>query len=129
MTDPRDISPGYGEDEYQAPEQWWENIATRRAGERDEAIARAVAAETALAAAQADVERKEDALRSIDQWSKAYPLSVFPEPDLKLARQLLEAGGVTLDSVSAYNMRHVVEGVGKIARAAIQPPTTGGENG
>ena len=41
-----------------------------------------------------------------------------PEPDWKAARKLLEAGGISLDSISAHCMRHVVEGVGKIAREA-----------
>jgi len=65
------------------------------------------------------VERLEEALWRIDQWSQAYPLEVFPEPDWNKARQLLEAGGMTLDSVSAGAMRHVVSGVGKIAREAL----------
>jgi hypothetical protein len=43
----------------------------------------------------------------------------FPEPDLKKARQLLEAGGMTLDAISAHCMRHVVKGVGKIAKQAL----------
>ena len=55
----------------------------------------------------------------IVQWSEAYPLDVFPEPDFKRAHELLRAGGMTLDAISASNMRHVVEGVGKIARAAL----------
>jgi hypothetical protein len=62
----------------------------------------------------------EQALHRIAQWSKAYPLTVFPEPDLKKARELLEAGGLTLDSISAHCMRHVVEGVGRIAREALE---------
>ena len=53
-------------------------------------------------------ERMEDALRTIVAWTEAYPLNVFPEPDLVLVRQLLEAGGITLDAVSASAMRHVV---------------------
>jgi hypothetical protein len=64
-------------------------------------------------------ERLEDALQKIVQWSEAYPLDIFPEPDLKKARALLEAGGITLDSVSAHCMRHVIDGVGKIAREAL----------
>lgn len=64
-------------------------------------------------------ERLEEALKRIDSWSRAYPLSVFPEPDLKKAAELLKAGGITLDAVSASAMRHVVEGIGKIARAAL----------
>jgi hypothetical protein len=61
-----------------------------------------------------------EALTKIDSWSRAYPLAVFPEPDLKKARELLEAGGITLDAVSASMARHVVEGVGKIARGALK---------
>jgi hypothetical protein len=65
-------------------------------------------------------ERLEDALHRIEQWAQAYPLDVFPEPDFKRARELLAAGGISLDSISASNMRHVVEGVGKIARGALE---------
>jgi hypothetical protein len=64
-------------------------------------------------------ERLEDALEQIASWSRAYPLTIFPEPDMKKAAELLRAGGMTLDAVSASAMRHVVEGVGKIARAAL----------
>ena len=62
------------------------------------------------------LDRYEDALQSIVQWSEAYPLDIFPEPDWKAARKLLEAGGISLDGISAHCMRRVVEGVGKIAR-------------
>lgn len=60
-----------------------------------------------------------EALERIVQWSEAYPLDIFPEPDLSKARELLAAGGITLDAVSAHCMRHVVQGVGKIARDAL----------
>ena len=63
-----------------------------------------------------------EALVKIANWSDAYPLKVFPEPDLKKARALLEAGGMTLDSISASCIRHVVEGVGKIAKDALNSP-------
>lgn len=66
-----------------------------------------------------EVARLTDALEQIDAWSRAYPLPVFPEPDLAKARALLEAGGMSLDSISASAMRHAVEGVGKIARDAL----------
>ena len=55
-----------------------------------------------------------DALEKLEQWARAYPLSVFPEPDMKRAHELLTAGGITLDSVSASNMRHVIEQTKKI---------------
>lgn len=61
----------------------------------------------------------EDALQSIAAWSEAYPLAIFPEPDLKKAADLLLAGGISLDAVSASNMRHVIAGVGAIARKAL----------
>jgi hypothetical protein len=69
----------------------------------------------------------EEALLRIVQWSEAYPLDIFPEPDFAKAHELLKAGGMTLDAISASNMRHVVEGVGRIARAALSdtPPASG----
>lgn len=75
-------------------------------------------------------DRMESHLEAISAWGDAYPLVVFPEPDFKKVRELLEAGGITLDAVSASNMRHVVEGVAKIAREGLgedpQSPTSGG---
>lgn len=65
-------------------------------------------------------EQLEEALHRIESWSRAYPLEVFPEPDMKKARELLEAGGIMIDAISAHCMRHVVEGVGKIAREALK---------
>jgi hypothetical protein len=66
------------------------------------------------------LERHEEALQRIVQWSEAYPLEVFPEPDWKRAAELLKAGGITLDAISAHCMRHVVTEVGKIAREALE---------
>jgi len=66
-----------------------------------------------------EVVRLRVALEEIEGWSRAYPLEVFPSPDYKRARELLEAGGMTLDAISADCMRHAVEGVGKIARRAL----------
>ena len=67
------------------------------------------------------IDKLEEALRRIEAWSRAYPLAVFPEPDLAKARELLERGGITLDAVSASASRHVIETVGKIAREALTP--------
>jgi hypothetical protein len=61
-----------------------------------------------------------EALHRIVQWSEAYPLDIFPEPDWVKAHALLQAGGITLDAISASNMRHVIESVGKIARKALE---------
>jgi hypothetical protein len=60
----------------------------------------------------ANLERMQEALERIEQWSQAYPLMIFPEPDFAKAAELLKAGGMTLDAISASNMRHVIEGVG-----------------
>jgi hypothetical protein len=65
-------------------------------------------------------DRYKAALEQIVQWSEAYPLRIFPEPDLIKVAKLLEAGGITLDAVSASNMRHVLSGVAKIARRALE---------
>ena len=64
-----------------------------------------------------------EALQQIVAWSEAYPLDIFPEPDWKRAGDLLRAGGISLGAISASNMRHVVEGVGKIARDALEQTT------
>ena len=67
-----------------------------------------------------DPDKMQEALQRIVQWSEAYPVKVFPEPDWKLAREALAVAGITLDSVSAGCMRHVVEGVGRIAREGLE---------
>jgi hypothetical protein len=66
------------------------------------------------------IDKLEEALQRIVQWSEAYPLDIFPEPDFVLAGVLLRAGGMTLDAISASCMRRVVEGVGKITREALK---------
>lgn len=71
-------------------------------------------------------ERMEDALQKILQWCDAYPLDIFPEPDLKRAHEVLTANGMTLDSISAHVSRHVLRGIEGLARAAIAK-ATGGE--
>jgi len=67
-----------------------------------------------------DVERLHDGMQRLVEWSKAYPLDVFPEPDLKDARVGLASVGITLDQVSASSMRHVITRVGEIAQSALE---------
>jgi len=67
-----------------------------------------------------EVEEAREALEKIADWCNAYPLSIFPEPDMAKAATLLKAGGITLDAVSASNMRHVLKGVSGIVAAAIR---------
>jgi hypothetical protein len=61
-----------------------------------------------------------DALQKIQSWSESYPVDIFPEPDLKRAAELLNAGGITLDAVSASTARKIIKGVGEIARDALK---------
>ena len=65
------------------------------------------------------VEELSDALRKINNWAKAYPLTVFPEPDFKIAAKVLKAAGLSLDAISASNMRHVINGVKDITEQAL----------
>lgn len=68
-------------------------------------------------------ERLESALARILNWSHAYPVAVFPETDadyLKNAAIVLTAAGMSLDRISASNMRHVISQVGKIAADALE---------
>jgi hypothetical protein len=67
----------------------------------------------------AHVERLEEALQRIVQWADAYPLDVFPEPNFKKVNKALKAAGLSLDCVSASNMRHAIKGAGDIARSAL----------
>jgi hypothetical protein len=71
---------------------------------------------------EARMNRLAKALAIIMVWADAYPLNVFPEPDEEYCRQageLLQAGGLSLDRLSAATARHVVTGVARIAREAL----------
>jgi len=67
-----------------------------------------------------EITRLRAALKELVNWSEAYPLPVFPEPDLKVAREGLESVGITMDQVSASLIRHVVKRAGEIARKALE---------
>ena len=96
-------------------------------------------ARTAIAAERAEAVRMREeneklraALEEYDEkltaWASAYPLEVFPEPDLKKVHALLQAEGMTLDAVSASNMRHVAKGLSELfqpVRAALSPSQGG----
>ena len=95
--------------------------------ERDHAWAMVAKADTQVGQsladhmqAKAERDRLRDALEQIAQWSEAYPTEVFPEPDFARAAAALASSGMSIDAVSASNMRHATKGVGKIARAAMK---------
>lgn len=56
----------------------------------------------------------QEKMYKIKTWIGAYPLSVFPEPDFKIAHKVLKKHGISLDAISASNMRHVLEGIKNI---------------
>ena len=60
------------------------------------------------------MENQEEILHKINDWIVAYPLNIFPEPDFKKAAQVLKDAGMTLDAISASNMRHVLKGIAEI---------------
>jgi restriction alleviation protein Lar len=62
----------------------------------------------------ARIDELEDKTSKVSDWCDAYPLKVFPEPDFKKAREALKDKGMTLDSISASNMRHVLNGIKRI---------------
>ena len=98
-----------------------EAVSTEIAFIKEDAILRlfdAVQGENNAEAAEVKAEKYEDALKQIDNWAKAYPLDIFPEPDFTRVREVLEAAGITLDSVSASNMRRVIQGVERIVAEA-----------
>jgi len=74
----------------------------------------------ALRQVRAERDALRDALERIQQWADAYPVHVFPEPDMRLVDAVLSAAGLSLATVAASNMRHVAKGMGDIARAALQ---------
>lgn len=57
---------------------------------------------------------------SIKNWCEAYPIDVFPQPDFKKAHEVLKANGMTLDAISASNIKHVITQVQKMIDAAIK---------
>jgi len=68
--------------------------------------------------AQKRIKELETTLHRIDSWAKAYPLKCFPEPDFKKVAEVLKHAGLSLDEVSASNMRHVITQVKKIVEQA-----------
>lgn len=53
----------------------------------------------------------EEKLDKILNWCNAYPVTIFPEPDFKKAARILKENGMTIDSIAASSMRHVLKGI------------------
>jgi len=69
---------------------------------------------------KSEIEKLREALEKIDSWTKAYPLEMFPEPDFKKVAEVLKAAGLSLDEVSASNMRHVITKLKDITEQALK---------
>ena len=70
--------------------------------------------------AEKEREYYDDLFHKIKDWCEAYPINVFPEPDFKKAHEVLKANGMTLDAISASNMKHVITQVQKMIDSAIR---------
>lgn len=69
-----------------------------------------------------EIEELREALERIARWAEAYPTDIFPEatPEyLRNAHAVLKQHDMTIDRISASNMRHCLKGVGDIAKAAL----------
>ena len=64
--------------------------------------------------------RLKEAIEFVDNWCKAYPIEIFPEPDMKKAHEILKKHGMTLDAIGASNMRHVINGVREELKKALE---------
>ena len=69
----------------------------------------------------------EEKLEEMRRWARAYPLSVFPEPDLKKAHKILKEHGMSLDVISASMARHVLSSIKRILDAPNAEPEPPGE--
>ena len=67
-----------------------------------------------------ELDIKNKALLRIQTWAQAYPLDIFPPPNLIKAGEALKADGQTLDSVSADAMRHVLSQLTDIVATALK---------
>jgi len=70
-----------------------------------------------------EIERLREAMERIMEWSEAYPETVFVPPtseQFKAAHEALKSIGMSLDKFSVDAMRHVVTGVGGIAKEVLK---------
>ena len=61
-----------------------------------------------------------DALVDIKRWTEAYPVEVFPEPDLKAIREKI--GDDAYSALLGTWGRHILAGIGRYVRAGLGEP-------
>lgn len=54
----------------------------------------------------------EEVIAKVDNWARAYPLDVFPEPDIARCAELLNTGGQSIERLAAYARRGAIEWIG-----------------
>jgi arginyl-tRNA synthetase len=67
-----------------------------------------------------ELKAKDEALKEIITWANDYSLETFLKPDLQKAAEVLKAAGMTLDSVSADNMRQILDDIKNIVEHALK---------
>jgi hypothetical protein len=87
-------------------DEWGEKVPTHMEHCEKNPVTKLVVENAAL---KVRLEVAEDKLRLIADWCAAYPLEEFPKPNMMEVRALL--GDTLLTQLSAYNMRHVCEGI------------------
>lgn len=63
---------------------------------------------------KAAIEWAQELIHRLHSWSQAYPLDLFPEPDLKAAHEVLSAHGMGIGGISASMGRHVLRRVAEM---------------
>ena len=77
--------------------------------------------------ARARVVELKDALERIAQWAEAYPVTVFiplTSGEMQKADSVLRGAGISMGAMHAAWARHIVDGIGGIARQALDRSAT-----
>ena len=64
-----------------------------------------------------ETERMRDALWDIKRWAEAYPVEVFPEPDLRAIRA--QIGDDAFSALHGTWGRHILAGIARYVRAGL----------
>lgn len=75
----------------------------------------------ALERIETELDRYRETLEWLQNWKKAYPLDIFKEPDLEAAHSILTECGISLDAISAHNIRHVLSVIQCCLNEALEP--------
>ena len=74
-----------------------------------------------IAAKDREIEDLTEALQKIADWAlRAYPVEMFADQDLGKARIILETHGIDYSAMHGQWARHLLGGIGEIAKEAIK---------